>query len=354
MIICVDDTVVGQALAGNPVCVDLIERLANVWRERTHFILLSPKSAVAIKDAPGFHGCSHYYADICRFLIQNFSLLRSVDPYVVFTWDDEKGLLPRGGERVIFSKPKAIFENRREHELYDAFASACAGEALRIGRKYYDPIHGNGDQTHESYKDQLEADDGLAICIVDGDVKCPGGRIRNTAEKVMKLGRNEFVRSVVLEVHELENLIPLAAIKEWYESVGEYDGDRSMVLGILGADEEFRCFIDYKKGLTVKMLNESVGDALLWAFYARAIEAFKCALNRGVDDECLTVECRRCARRVVCRVRMLEKIVEADRRVLSVVCGYVVRECDSICENARSAGEAMFSLVFSPRYSAAI
>lgn len=354
MIICVDDSVVEQALAGKPVCVDLIERLASVWREKMHFVLLSPRSAIAIKNAPGFHGCRHYYADIVRFLVQNFTLLQSVEPYIVFEWDDEEGLLPKGGERVIFSKPKAIFENRRERALYDAFASVCAGDALRIGRKYYDPIHGNGDQTHESYKEQLEADDGLAICIVDGDVKCPGGRIRSTAEKVMKLGRSEFVRSVVLEVHEFENLIPLDAIKEWYKSVNEYSGDRHIVLEILGSDEDFRCFIDYKKGLTVRMLHDSVGDESLCAFYAKAIEVFKHALMRGNGDECFTVECRRCALCPTCGVRVLDRIVEADRRVLNVVCEYVERECDSICKNARSAGDAMFSLIFSPRYTAAI
>ncbi len=112
---------------------------------------------------------------------------------------------------------------------------------------------GGGHTTAKEFERSLQRKD-AAVCIVDSDMKAPGRSIGDTAKRVMAVvnsGRFVLADALVLNVHEVENLIP----PEVYEDGGSAVVHRNVVSELeayrSSGKLDAHLFFDYKKGLKV-------------------------------------------------------------------------------------------------------
>lgn len=124
----------------------------------------------------------------------------------------------------------------------------------------YEFFHGAGNRTSENlYK--LKRDNKIALCIVDTDIRYPRQPVSShaTHKKCMRIGNTPLVRTIVLGVHEIENIIPVDYINLLRFDSGEalkkecYDR-----LYNHAEAENLLPYFDHKKGV-VKM-TESMSD----------------------------------------------------------------------------------------------
>ncbi len=112
--------------------------------------------------------------------------------------------------------PKVVFENINDAMIYKKVCEWYLYQVLELNsyKVSFEPINGGGDTTANVCESLLK--EGIAFSVCDSDKKSPscevGETARKTKEVFSKYGRSS--NFILIEAHEVENLIPLDLYKE--------------------------------------------------------------------------------------------------------------------------------------------
>lgn len=158
-------------------------------------------------------------------------------------------------ESTSLNKSILLTENLKDAELMEISARTYLSLSGKLSacKISVDQRGGGGNTTFDSFS-QLERNNLFFLCIIDSDLKHPKGPTGTTAKRFKDtqhgLKNRRYLR--ILECHEIENLIPLAVIKELRGA--EYEGSFIQKLDRNSLD---RRYPDHKAGLTIKSAMEA-------------------------------------------------------------------------------------------------
>ena len=122
----------------------------------------------------------------------------------------------------------------------------------------------------------------IFITIADSDKRYPNADEGTTASKIRELYQTHshlFSTFYILNVHEKENLIPTALLKDCARFTSE---QKTMLEIVCSSNDDVKNFFDIKDGLTKEKQNEYKNDADYNAFYNPIIQEAK---NRSIFFE---------------------------------------------------------------------
>lgn len=114
---------------------------------------------------------------------------------------------------------------------------------------------GGGSTTVKEYETIYNNKEEFCFCILDSDKRTPTTAIGDTAKAVRKFhnsldsGINYKCHYHILDVLELENILPLNFYKKELESVGEKKGILKKIQKLKSIEEDSILFFDFKEGL---------------------------------------------------------------------------------------------------------
>lgn len=144
--------------------------------------------------------------------------------------------------------------------LYDAdffeFVLKWYIKQLAVNVHYaFNKIDGGGANTHKNIEKELNSDH-ITISIIDKDCRYPGDSVKSdsTCGKCVGIGLdNVLFKLLLLEVHEIENLVPLNFIDEafpvWTNNDAEYALKKVAFDHLKSDAENILPYFDYKKGI---------------------------------------------------------------------------------------------------------
>lgn len=171
------------------------------------------------------------------------------------------------------STQKATFltENLRDAETFEIGAEVYLQKSklLQAHKISLNKVPGGGNTTYDQFQNNV-ANDTFFLCIIDSDLKHPKGPIGSTAGRFRAepeglVGKRYLS---ILKCHEIENILPLAVLKEASNGTIEQ--------GLLYKQSkltEYRAHPDHKAGLcahTAKEMDERHQDTYWSDFYAHA------------------------------------------------------------------------------------
>ena len=164
--------------------------------------------------------------------------------------------------------PFFVSENVNDIEFYSLITEAYYPEASLC----YIPAMGGGSTTSKVISEIRRF--GFILAIVDSDRKYRGATLGDTASNCNKTIRhnNTFAFLKVLDIHEVENLIPLSSIRK----VQMNRESRNFFRKILSVKYfDFLPFYDYKEGISVSDMDNS-----LYRVYAEDVYAHLYSKNK--------------------------------------------------------------------------
>ncbi len=219
-----------------------------------------------------------------------------------------------------------------EH-LHDCRVYKASAESYRISKKLakYTAIScrsilGGGGTTATVFKNEIENEMRITLCIVDSDRKAPSGPVGGTANNCRSVTdrANSIVDLIILEARELENVVPNRLVRDAFlDSDVEFNTiDRMETIG--GLDQAFN-HVDYKKGTCIQWVNEKLGtDFEAKNFWENLYSRFH---NAGIISDpigfyCAAGDCGKCNLNFYnnCEWVLFRKI---SNNLVEVVCDFI-------------------------------
>lgn len=170
----------------------------------------------------------------------------------------------------------------------------------------FSPTHGAGQQTADVYNNTL-LQKRLCYCIVDSDKKHPSDRAPrgNTCKAFFKNANdfeetffNKFGQVRILEIHEVESIIPIKILAKIYKEKKQKEPQLKTVKRLekmIEKDSDIRKYFDHKKGLTkqqAEQLDKEYSEYYIPELNKLLIEDNKCFMHENekqinCDDNCL-------------------------------------------------------------------
>ena len=181
--------------------------------------------------------------------------------------------------------PFFVSENVNDIEFYSFITKAYYPEASLC----YIPAMGGGSTTSKVISEIRRF--GFILAIVDSDRKYRDAELGETASNCNKVIRhnNAFAYLKVLNIHEVENLIPLSSISK-VQMNRESRGFFRKILSVKYFD--FLPFYDYKEGVSVSDMENS-----LYRFFAEDIYAHLYSKNKKQFSKYIS-ECKKKKKKV--------------------------------------------------------
>jgi len=200
---------------------------------------------------------------------QNFSLLSSAIKYIEIEIGDQLKTVPErkkwviGHKKVLeselLSKSKLILEDAHsDGEVYRMFLDK--GTAVGRGFKIqFEAHHGGGNQTFRRLREQVAAGS-VSVCICDHDMYAPNSARSDTFNKAKaESEKRDFIgKFFTPPFRELENLIPLRVLRDFYPLVSPVRLD-VLEQGIQAQGDVLQgdclwLYFDVKEGVTGELL----------------------------------------------------------------------------------------------------
>jgi hypothetical protein len=162
----------------------------------------------------------------------------------------------------------------------------------------YEVDDGPGGNTVNKYSRLQEACDRLCLCILDSDRLYPGGPCSRTAQDVANSDRSDIhtIRYQILEVHEMENLIPMSVLHVVADAMGgsphSFAHRLLRALGRLADNGKPEVYLhwDSKKGIICNGLSDEGSRAFWKGHYEEIKNIFPKQCNR---IDCNSSSCER-------------------------------------------------------------
>lgn len=148
--------------------------------------------------------------------------------------------------------PNIIFENLTDNDFYQVIIGYFS-KINRINKCNINctPINGGGGTTKEVFDRYIQKNE-LILCLLDNDKKHPKGPLGSTSKAFGKAKFNKTGMVKILDVHEIESLIPIETI----EKSTIINEERNKTIDFLKSstikDETIKFYFDHKKGLELK------------------------------------------------------------------------------------------------------
>lgn len=144
------------------------------------------------------------------------------------------------------------------------------------------PLHGSG-YSMGTELDKLQRNKVIALAIADSDIKYPNGKVGATGGAVLAAYSNEkYVKLEIIEVHEIENLLPPQFIFERCKDEGKAFMEKIIKFNLL----DYLKFYDVKNGISLTDITEPDYNTFAKDIYEHIYNIKKCTYDRYVK-QCL-------------------------------------------------------------------
>jgi len=270
--------------------ISSVENILRSFYESKHILIAEDiffKDIVSKKDYYSYSARNAASAAI-SVSREHKSLLDKVSFYVVidfsflektFSWFFYNGLLKFNCGPLYFDDSsklqatKIIFENPDDSDFFKIIALNFARKN-NINKKSirFTPLNGGGNTTKKVF-DREKKDNGLLFCIVDNDKKHPKGTMGSTCKALTgnPVDVNGLLKTdgsgviSILDVHEIESLIPFDTIENTLKTFKTINGKGDSIaffMDMCSVDESAKFYFDHKKGFNIcdaLTLDESYG-----------------------------------------------------------------------------------------------
>ncbi|MCF3569183.1 hypothetical protein L2E69_15140 [Planktothrix agardhii 1806] len=257
--------------------IPALENLANAVREGKHLVISDRKTLGIIANCQDL---SKTTQAIYNMLYNKFSELRSylsvVTRYIEITDILEPRLISLSGKEVI-QVPLGFFENTESiqktillcENSRDTFFYQTVARVYVIWQKINIKIEcesrgGGGNTINIEYDNIQQKTKRLCLCILDSDRISPEGKLGSTAALIASIDQNQnsqFFRTKVfiLDVHEIENLIPDSILIEICSKNKEREDAMKRIKTLQEiSGYQIKHFLDIKQGtLMYKIFNST-------------------------------------------------------------------------------------------------
>lgn len=188
------------------------------------------------------------YRKLYEDLPTTYSYLSEIHLLVEIVLEDVLELVDRGNSKVIRASVKyfsnlsilaetvLLSENHDDLIFYKRLASAYL-KWKNIGNIYiqYEPRSGGGQTTFRDFETLQSSKQRFCLCILDSDKKAPKLDIGDTAKAALKINDSNqpLCDLCVLNVREIENLVPVAVYREVFgDDINKLDAINFLKLSI--------------------------------------------------------------------------------------------------------------------------
>ena len=142
------------------------------------------------------------------------------------------------------------------------------------------PMHGSG-YSMGTELEKLQNNHVLSLAIGDSDIKYPKGKVGATGGAVLAAYTNgKYVNLKIINVHEIENLLPPQFIYERSENEGESFMSRLIKQGLL----DYLRYYDVKNGISLSDITEPKYNTFANDIYDHLYNTKKCTYDRYVKQ----------------------------------------------------------------------
>ncbi|OIP67497.1 MAG: hypothetical protein AUK43_19145 [Oscillatoriales cyanobacterium CG2_30_40_61] len=287
-----------------PETIPALENLANAVREGKHLVISDRKTLKIITQCQDLSKTTQV---IYNMLYNKFSELRSylsvVTRYIEITDILEPRLSSLSGKELI-QVPLGFFENTESiqktillcENSRDTFFYQTVARVYVIWQKINIKIEcesrgGGGNTINIEYDNIQQKTKRLCLCILDSDRISPEGKLGSTAALIASIDQNQnsqFFRTKVfiLDVHEIENLIPDSILIEICSKNKEREDAMKRIKTLQDiSGYQIKHFLDIKQGTLMYKIFSSTNpkDKSFWESNVVAINTIlKC-----INDDCL-------------------------------------------------------------------
>lgn len=243
-----------------------LSKLLQVYRDRFHFLIFDKECLKAIIQSEKFGSLDKYTANELLGNRREFEQLKDVVVFqlvVDFEYAGEPILNSSRTESIVSYSffqtgsralpTRLVSENSSDFDFFSCLGNMYSfsefGNSVCVKFEL-----GNGAGSHCKELKIRHVDDGeLVLCMVDSDKAHPIGRAGATARDFTTCDRGVFATSCVkiLDVHEIENLIPLPLLDEIVVKYHNQDIDSYDFLRKVLAFDQIKRFYDLKKGMSL-------------------------------------------------------------------------------------------------------
>lgn len=136
--------------------------------------------------------------------------------------------------------------------------------------------NGGGDTIVEVYKEKDKLKE-ISLLIVDSDQKYYEAPLGNTLKRLLKVEKSQVVEIYSLHVHEIENLIPIQMIENYYRQSNNEENREDVInflklFKISNFDNSPLAFFDMKKGIQVKKWQENENYREYWKLNLESVK----------------------------------------------------------------------------------
>lgn len=147
-------------------------------------------------------------------------------------------------------------------------------------RLAYIPMHGSG-YSMASELTKLQNSEVLALAIADSDIKYPGASVGATGGAVQTAYTDgKYVKLKIIDVHEIENLLPPLFIYERSKEEGKLLIEKFIKLKLL----DYLRFYDVKNGISLNDITEPGYNTFAKDIYEHIYNVKKCTYDRHVEQ----------------------------------------------------------------------
>ncbi|ELQ6135492.1 hypothetical protein ACI0YT_004248 [Cronobacter dublinensis] len=262
-------------------CIHSITNILRLFSEGKHIVIADKDFFKKIsEDERGFYSFFSRNAacEALRSQIEYVPLLQVVSFYITvdFLIDGEsyywtkkgnKDVLVVGNEYFHDSSrlqcTNVIYENVKDSDFYNLISRHYAKKVKATKCSLAtNPINGGGGATKDVF-DRTVQNKTPVLCVLDNDKKHPSGPAGSTCRAFGQTFHSHTGMVKVLEVHEVESLIPIETLKNLSNLSNEKTETINFLSKLTLKDESSKFYFDHKKGLNIKKaieLDDKYGD----------------------------------------------------------------------------------------------
>ncbi|AIU87102.1 MULTISPECIES: hypothetical protein [Pectobacterium] len=294
-----------------------IENILRSFAEKKHLVISSKSFFNSIiEEQSGIYSISskNFASEALSGLREYHAILNQVSFYISvdFTIPDTSFKWVEHGEKYKFvcgplyfndssqlQKTKIVCENPLDSDFFKIIAAFYArNENLSRCSINFNALNGGGGSTKDTFERTIKNDE-IAFCIVDNDKSHPRAPYGGTSAHFLGSRTNRSGLVEILDVHEIESLLPLETIEEVLKNLNlmeKKEKSLAFLKEICSIDESVKFYFDHKKGFNLKTALEldnihgdfwsSILKKINYKYNCECIELKKCEC----EPSCLNYE----------------------------------------------------------------